>query len=69
MDPQATLGALLDSLANLEDQPAEHAENLVAWLGNGGFSPSLNSDILTHEDQETVLRGFLQYVISETSTI
>ena len=40
MDPNTCFSELLEAVAANEQQDAhEHAENLLAWLDRGGFSP------------------------------
>lgn len=43
MDPQVVWNLLLEEVAqgNL-DQAAEHARDLIFWLNNGGFPPSIH---------------------------
>jgi len=57
MDPNATLSALLDELADHNgdnhdrDAIVEHLENLKEWIANGGFLPSVTNFV---DDLETI---------------
>lgn len=39
MDPNATLKLINDAASIHDEECIEHAENLAAWIGRGGFEP------------------------------
>ena len=59
MDPDACFSELLDAVASGESEAAyDRAENLLMWLGRGGFAPGGAKLRLA------AVRGFCHWVIT-----